>query len=252
MDDKGTNAKVLVVDDEKTVRDFLVRLFKFEAIEVKAVSDGFQAIEAVKAEKFGLVFLDIRMPDIDGIRTYAELKKIDPEIQCVFMTGYALEGNLLERVNQQSVICLSKPFEDIAYIKEVTHELLKARKISLANTVSVTERRVYSRLDVTLPASYKAASKESVKGNSVIENISPLGAKVLFPEDLEVGTNVELLIDFLNGKTCKIIVKVVWKKSSSSKAGFYETGVIFTEVNLSELSDCLGRRVNLFTERKVR
>jgi len=249
--DNRIKAKVLVVDDEKTVRDFLIRLLKFEAIEAKAVENGFQAIEAVKSEKFDLVFLDIRMPDIDGIQTYAELKRIYPAIACIFMTGYALEEGFLDKINQQGVVCLKKPFQDIVFIKNMVRSLLESSLAGKARAQELSERRIYQRLDVTLEGTYKVVSDETGGGSFFVKNISPGGAQILLSKALSAGTAVELLIQFMENKTCKATAKVIWSKESLSKADFYETGVNFTQINLSELADCLGSFIGFSAKSKA-
>lgn len=103
--------KVLIVDDEKVVRDFLVRLLSLQSLEVKAVEDGFKAIEAAEGESFDLVFLDARMPKMNGLEVFKELKKINPGSKYVMMTGYAID-DLLEQANKEgAIISLKKPFE---------------------------------------------------------------------------------------------------------------------------------------------
>lgn len=103
--------KVLVVDDEKIVRDFLARILSLQAIEVKTVEDGLKAVEAVKLEKFDLAFLDIRMPGINGLETFRELKKIDANLKYVMMTGYSVD-ELLENARAEGVVnFFKKPFD---------------------------------------------------------------------------------------------------------------------------------------------
>ncbi len=105
------NVKALVVDDEKIVRDFLARILSIQAIEVKTVEDGLKAVEAVKQEKFDLAFLDIRMPGMNGLETFRELKKIDPDLKYVMMTGYSVD-ELLENARAEGVTnFFKKPFD---------------------------------------------------------------------------------------------------------------------------------------------
>ena len=60
------------------------------------------------------------MPRLDGVRTFAALKKINPDFACIFMTGYAIEAKLLDIATPGGTICLRKPFEDIKQIEEKT------------------------------------------------------------------------------------------------------------------------------------
>jgi CheY-like chemotaxis protein len=114
--------KVLVVDDEAVVRDFLSRLLTLYSVDVKITDNGFKAIEFAKQESFDLVFLDIRIPGIDGVETFNELRKIDPKLNCVFMTGYAVEVDSLI-IKYPGTICLKKPFADIQQIQEIINKL---------------------------------------------------------------------------------------------------------------------------------
>lgn len=110
---------VLVVDDEKTVRDFFVRFLGKKGISVGVAQDGFAAIEEVKRRKFNLAFLDINMPTMSGVETFGELRKIDPGLKCVFMTGYAPPPDLCEVTREPQIQCLRKPFENLREIEEI-------------------------------------------------------------------------------------------------------------------------------------
>lgn len=110
MVDKKT-IRALVVDDEKIIRDFLSRILSIQSVETRAFEDGFAAIEAVKTENFDLAFLDVRMPKINGLETYKELKKIKPELKYVLMTGYGVDDILEEAKREGVSTFLRKPFD---------------------------------------------------------------------------------------------------------------------------------------------
>lgn len=110
--------KVLIVDDEKIVRDFFKRLLTLLNMEVVDAEDGYKAVELVKKEKFDLFFIDVRMPGMDGLETYREIRKIDPGAQVVMITGYAVEETLEQAQKEGAIKAIRKPF-DISQIKEV-------------------------------------------------------------------------------------------------------------------------------------
>ncbi len=115
--------KILVVDDEKSIRDVLVKLLKFKNFEAKDAESGFKAIELVQQEKFDIVFLDVRMPQMDGLQALESLKKINPETKYIMMTGYAEEGLVENILEKGASACLRKPFsidEIMSKIKELT------------------------------------------------------------------------------------------------------------------------------------
>lgn len=102
---------VLVVDDEELIRDFLSRLLSLEGLEVTTAEDGFRAIEIAKKEKFDIIFLDIRMPKMDGVEAFKKLKKITPNSKFIMITGYSMD-ELLKRVEGEHIEAfITKPFD---------------------------------------------------------------------------------------------------------------------------------------------
>ena len=72
--------RILVVDDEKSMCQFLSIMLRKEGYQITAVSTGKKAIEAIKNNKFDVVLSDIRMSGMDGIEVLREIKKHDPTI----------------------------------------------------------------------------------------------------------------------------------------------------------------------------
>jgi len=135
--------KVLIVDDEEVVRDFLSRLLTSKGIEIKAVDSGSKAIESVKEEKFDITFLDARMPNMNGLETFRELKKINPDAKYVMMTGYAVDDLLKEAEKEGAAFSIKKPF-DINQVNSLVEEyvLQKAPKKVMSILVVDDERVV--------------------------------------------------------------------------------------------------------------
>ncbi len=82
-------ARILVAEDEDSVREFLTRAFGHKGHEVTAVADGGQALEALQAESFDLLLADIVMPRLDGVALALKVGKDFPALMIVLMTGYA-------------------------------------------------------------------------------------------------------------------------------------------------------------------
>jgi two-component system, NtrC family, response regulator HydG len=114
--------KVLVVDDEKIVRDFFKRLLSLLGLDVTDVEDGYKAVEAVKLNKFDLYFIDVRMPGLNGLETYRQIRQIDPAAFAVMITGYAVEDIVEQAQKEGAYGNIRKPF-DINQIKEVIDKL---------------------------------------------------------------------------------------------------------------------------------
>ena len=80
---------MLLVDDEDDFRITLANRLKLRKIDITDAASGSEAIELVKQKPFDVAVIDVKMPGIDGIETLAEIKKIDPSIEVIMLTGHA-------------------------------------------------------------------------------------------------------------------------------------------------------------------
>jgi DNA-binding NtrC family response regulator len=103
--------KALIVDDEKVVRDFLVRFLRLKGIEAKAVEDGYQAIELARQEEFNLLFAEANMRKMDGLQIFREIKKIRPGIKFIMTTGSAMDEMLEQGKKEGAIASIRKPFD---------------------------------------------------------------------------------------------------------------------------------------------
>lgn len=232
------NLKILVIDDEEIVRNFLSRFLNRHFNQVKVVENGLKALEAAKEESFDLVFLDIRMPKMNGLETFSKLKKNNPNLGCIFMTGHAAEEILLDKTKQPGTVCLRKPFEDMGQIKDMVNKVLEETE-GLAETEKTgTERRTYVRLNIVLEVDYKLAKQgQECFVHSLSKDIAPCGIRLSVQENLAIGTALNLIIRTPGHKrSCQAAGMVVWAKRADDKPGFYEAGIEFAQINLSELA----------------
>ncbi len=104
------SARILVIDDEESVRKILSQMLKANGYEVVVASDGEEGIEKFKNEKFDLVFTDLGMPRISGWEVGKTLKGIDPKVPIAMITGWGVELNK-EKMNESGIdLIVSKPF----------------------------------------------------------------------------------------------------------------------------------------------
>lgn len=100
---------VLVVDDDKGIRFTMEGIIDNEGYAVRGAEDGYQAIELAKEINFQWVFMDIRMPGLNGVETYREIKKISPESRVVMMTGFSVEKLVKQALEEGVYAVLYKP-----------------------------------------------------------------------------------------------------------------------------------------------
>lgn len=232
--------KVLIVDDDSSVRDFLGRFLRLQNIENQLAKDGLQAIEFAKKEKFDLVFLDIRMPEINGLRVFSELKKINPDLSCIFITGYAIEATLLKNTVNPTVVCLRKPFENINYIKDIINKVKQGIDSYEGGKDSFKDKRAFVRLDIILEADYRLKHSDGSFIHSESRSIAPGGLKLLVQEELALGAILDMKLRASGSQTeCKASGEVVWTKENPDKPSFYDAGIKLLDIDLSELTNLL-------------
>jgi len=107
---------VLVVDDQPGVRYLLDVILRDEGHLVRLAKNGLEALEAVKAHKPDLIFMDIRMPLMDGIEALGRIKMISPDSEVVLMTAYVSDETVQMAINKGALCCFTKPF-DVELIK---------------------------------------------------------------------------------------------------------------------------------------
>lgn len=113
--------KVLVVDDEKEIVDFLERFLQRLNIDVIKATRGKEAIDLYAMHSPDCVFLDIKMPDRDGLEVLREIRKINPLSKVVMITGKE-EGEYQEKAKKYGAIdYITKPL-DLAELNKKVHD----------------------------------------------------------------------------------------------------------------------------------
>jgi DNA-binding NtrC family response regulator len=102
--------KILVVDDERIVLDSCQRVLEADGFEVCLVPSADRAMEAMKKKGFGLLLVDIKMPEHDGMYLMREVKKEWPDIPIIVMSGYPTTDTIEEAVKMQAAAFIAKPF----------------------------------------------------------------------------------------------------------------------------------------------
>lgn len=116
--------KVLVVDDTKNIRMILTKCLELEGYEVKAASDGKQALEMFTTYSFDLAFLDIKLPEIRGTEVLKRIRELGIMTPVIIITAYATVKNAVDCTNLGAVAYVQKPFS-ADKIRSVLKELDK-------------------------------------------------------------------------------------------------------------------------------
>ena len=106
----STRPRVLVVDDEASIRDLLAKTLALAEYDVDVVTDGRSALERVRVYSYDLLIADLRMPGVDGLTVIREAKRFKPDLPVLIITGFSSESSAIEAVNLGVAGYLTKPF----------------------------------------------------------------------------------------------------------------------------------------------
>jgi excisionase family DNA binding protein len=106
----GETRRVLVVDDEASIRELLTRTLSLAEYEVETASDARGGLDRLRLADYDLLIADLRMPGMDGLTLIREARRLQPGLKVIIITGYSSEQSAIEAVNLGVVGYLIKPF----------------------------------------------------------------------------------------------------------------------------------------------
>ena len=104
------SARILVAEDDPSVRSFVLRALSLRGHDVTAVEDGMQALEMLAQEAYQLLVTDIVMPGLDGIALALRAGRDHPDLPILMMTGYSAERQRAHNLDQLIARVILKPF----------------------------------------------------------------------------------------------------------------------------------------------
>ncbi|MEX2157036.1 MAG: sigma-54 dependent transcriptional regulator [Gemmatimonadales bacterium] len=174
--------RVLIVDDEKGIREALKQVLEYEEIEVQACGSGHEATRVYPEFQPHLVFLDVKMEGMDGLETLKRLRELDPQAQIVMISGHGTIQTAVEATQLGAYDFLEKPLD--------TDRILLTLRNALQHVVLVSEN---VRLKQEVRAQYEivGSSKAIRHVIGLLEKVAPTPARVLITG--ENGTGKELV-----------------------------------------------------------
>ncbi len=103
-------ARILVVEDDEKVRDSVTRLLTLKGYQVTEARHGQQEVELATHQPFDLVLMDVKMPILDGISAFRQIRAAYPTRKVILTTGFTLPEDLKQVLTEGHVACLQKPF----------------------------------------------------------------------------------------------------------------------------------------------
>jgi len=145
-------ARILVIDDDKSIRDTLTAVLEEKGYAVETAENGEKAIEKSRTKFYNLALVDIRLPDMDGVQLLTTMKETVPKMVRIIITGYPSLQNAIEAVNKGADGYVIKPFNMDSVLNTIKEHLQKQR-----------EEKKYSEEKVREFVETRAAELESRK-----------------------------------------------------------------------------------------
>jgi DNA-binding NtrC family response regulator len=181
----SAQGKLLIVDDELSVRDSLAKWFHEEGYEVGSAESANEALTRMAEGRWDAALVDIKMRGTDGIELQRRMHEIDPELVVIMMTGYASVETAVTALKNGAYDYVTKPLDpdEIAHLvkKALAHKRTEKENVLLRETVA----------EVARPEEIVGQSAAMAKVFDAIETVGPTDATVLITG--ESGTGKELV-----------------------------------------------------------
>lgn len=219
-------SKILIVDDEKPIRDSLKMVLDDEGFTTSVASDGEDALQKLQTENFDVVISDIKMPKLDGIQLLEAAAKVSPDTFFIIMTAYASVKTAIDALRNGAYDYLIKPveFDDV---------ILRLKKLIEFKNLSAENRALRQRL------SYETGFV------NIIGNSEPM--KKVFDVISQVApTNSNILIMGKSGTGKEMVAKAIHQNSKRKDKIFLPINCGAISENLIE-SELFGHKKGSFT-----
>ena len=183
-------AKILVIDDEKSICNSLKDILEYEKHEVSLAEDGIQGLEMFKENPCEIVLCDIKMPKLDGMEVLDELMKLSDSTSVIMISGHGNIDTAVEAIKKGAFDFIEKPLD--------LNRLLITIRNSLDKTTLITETKTLKR-KVNKTWEMIGESVAIDKITQMIDRVAPSDARVLITGDN--GTGKELVARWLHEKS---------------------------------------------------
>jgi two-component system, NtrC family, response regulator PilR len=177
--------RILVVDDERSMRELLMIVLRREGHQVYLAEDGASAVATMERQAIDVLISDIKMPGMSGVDVLREAKRIDPDVVGIMITAYASTESAVEALRLGAYDYLTKPF-DVEELKAKVNNALERRTLRQENVLLKRALRTGSSFSNII-----GRSKAMHDVFDLIETVAPTNSTILVTG--ESGTGKELV-----------------------------------------------------------
>jgi len=216
-------ARILIIDDERSIRNTLKDILEYEKHEVEIAATGEEGLEHLRNNGFDLVFLDVKMPGLDGIEVLQEATRTHPEMPVVMISGHGNIDTAVDAIKKGAFDFLEKPLD-------LNRILVTVRNATDKSKLLQETRMLRKQLSPT----YEMVGN-SVAINQVKEFIQKVAA-----------TDARVLITGSNGTGKELVARQLHELSSRAASNFVEVNCAAIPSELIE-SELFGHEKGAFT-----
>ncbi len=215
-------ARILVIDDEKSIRNTLREILEYEKYKVDDAIDGIEGLELINKNEYDVILCDIKMPQMDGIEVLENILK-SHDTPVIMISGHGNIDTAVEAIKKGAFDYISKPLDLNRLLITIRNAMDKSRLITETKVLKKQVSKTYEMI---------GESPAMVQIKEMIEKVAPTNAKVLITG--KNGTGKELVAHWLH------------EKSSRAKSPFIEVNCAAIPSELIE-SKLFGHEKGSFT-----
>ncbi len=216
-------SKILVVDDERSIRNTLKDILEYEKYEVDLAEDGNRAIEKVKSVEYDIILCDIKMPGLDGIEVLERLTAMAPDTPVVMISGHGNIDTAVDSIKKGAFDYIEKPLD--------LNRLLITIRNAMDKSNLVTEAKILKK---------KVSKKFEIVGESkAIKAVVDMADRV-------APTDARVLITGSNGTGKELVARRIHEQSNRASGPFVEVNCAAIPSELIE-SELFGHEKGAFT-----
>lgn len=215
--------KILIIDDEKSIRNTLKEILSYEGYEVTEAQDGIEGLKFVEKDKFDIILSDIKMPKMDGIEVLEKLQEISPETPVVMISGHGNIDTAVEAIRKGAFDYISKPLDLNRMLVTIRNAMDRSVLVKETKTL---KKKIYKTNDIV-------GDSEPIKQiKAMIEKVAPTEARVLVTGG--------------NGSGKELVARWIHEKSNRSGSPLVEVNCAAIPSELIE-SELFGHEKGSFT-----
>ena len=214
--------KILIIDDERSIRNSLKEILVDEGYDVDVAENGVQGCQMVDKEKYSVIFCDIKMPEMDGIEVLEKLNEMGVDAAIVMISGHGDIGTAVECIKKGAFDFIQKPLDlnrILITIKNATE------KVHLVKETKTLKKKVYGQEMI-------GESEPIAHIKDMIDKVAPTDARVLI-----IGSN---------GTGQELVARTLHQKSRRSAMPYIEVNCAAIPSELIE-SELFGHEKGSFT-----